>query len=149
MRRIGAAGIDIDVVVRAAGLAGIDAARHREAGEHFGAVALRPPCPELRLGGKRHADVLQHRVLHGDLDDARPAPVLAAPVECRQNADRQQHAGAGIAERRAGLERRPVALAGDAHDAAGRLRDHVEGEVVLVGSAGAKALHLRVDDARD
>ncbi len=28
------------------------------------------------------------------------------------------------------------------------MRDHVEGEVVLVGSAGAEALHLRVDDAR-
>ena len=39
-------------------------------------------------------------------------------------------------------------LAGNAHDAAGRLRDHVEGQRVLVGSAGAKALHLRVDDAR-
>ena len=47
-----------------------------------------------------------------------------------------------------GFERRPVGLPGNAHDAAGRLRDHVEGEVVLVGSAGAKALHLRVDDAR-
>ena len=32
MRRIGAAGIDIDVVVRSAWLARVDAARHREAG---------------------------------------------------------------------------------------------------------------------
>ena len=47
-----------------------------------------------------------------------------------------------------GLERRSVVLAGNAHDTAGRLRDHVEREVVLVGPAGAEALHLRVDDAR-
>ena len=100
-----------------------------------------------RLGGERHADVVQHRVLHGDLD-ALALAGTAAPVERRQDADRQQHAGAGVAERRAGLERRPVALAGNAHDAAGRLRDHVEGEVVLVGAAGAEALDLRVDDAR-
>ena len=58
------------------------------------------------------------------------------------------HAGAGVAERRAGLERRPVGLAGDAHRAARSLRDHVEGEVFLVGAALAKTLDLGIDDAR-
>ena len=47
-----------------------------------------------------------------------------------------------------GLSGGPSALAGNAHDAAGRLRDHVEGEIVLVGAAGAETLELRVDDAR-
>src|SRR5262249_25409637 len=65
-----------------------------------------------------------------------------------EKAEGKQDAGPGSAERRGGLERRPVGLPGNAQDAAGRLRDHVEGEVVLVGSASAKALHLRVDDAR-
>ena len=40
MHWIGAAGIDIEVVVRPARLARIDAARHREAGDHLGAIAL-------------------------------------------------------------------------------------------------------------
>src|SRR5262245_1976777 len=142
MRRIGTAGIDIEVVIRSAGLAWIDAARHREAGQHLGAIALRRYAIG-RLGGERYADILQHGVLHGDFD-ALALAGAAAPVERRQNADGEQHTGAGIAERHAGLERRPVALAGNAHDATGRLRDHVEGEVVFVGPADAKALHLRV-----
>src|SRR5205814_5531703 len=41
MCRIGAARIDIDVIVRPSRLAGIDAARHREARQHLRAVALR------------------------------------------------------------------------------------------------------------
>ena len=80
--------------------------------------------------------------------DALARAGVAAAVERRQNADGHQHAGAGIAERHAGFERRPVGLAGNAHDAAGRLRDHVEGEVVLVRAAGAETFQLRVDDAR-
>src|SRR5262245_29906878 len=40
MHWIGAAGIDIEVVVRTARLTRIDAARHREAGDHLGAIAL-------------------------------------------------------------------------------------------------------------
>ena len=75
-------------------------------------------------------------------------PCAAAPVERRQNADGKQHSGTGITEGRPGFERRAVVLPGDAHDTAGRLCDHVEGEVVLVGAAGTKAFHLCVDDAR-
>src|SRR5262245_45343664 len=146
MRRIGAAGIDIDVVVRSAGFARIDATRHSKASNHLGAVALRRYSVG-RLGGERYSDILQHRVLHGDLD-ALALASTTAPVKCRQNANGKQHAGTGIAERHTGFERRPVALTGNAHNAAGRLRDHVEGEVVLVRSTGAKALYLRVDDVR-
>ena len=57
----------------------------------------------------------------------------------------EQHTGPGIAKRRIQFRRRPVVVAGNAHDDAVRLRDHVEDQRVLVGSAGAKALHLRVD----
>src|SRR5262249_10038466 len=56
--------------------------------------------------------------------------------------------GAGVPGRGAGLERRSVRLAGSALAAAGGLRDHVDRGFVLVGPAGAEALHLRVDDAR-
>ena len=47
----------------------------------------------------------------------------------------------------AGPDRRPVGLAGDAHRAAAGLRDHVEGEVLLVRAALAEALDLGIDDA--
>ena len=62
--------------------------------------------------------------------------------------DRHQHAGAGVAEARPGLDRRPVGLAGHADHAARGLGDHVEGQPVLVLAPGAEALDLAVDDAR-
>src|SRR5213078_2024416 len=55
---------------------------------------------------------------------------------------------AGVADRRTGLDRLAVTLAGDAHRPARRLGDWVEREAVLVGAAGAEALDLGVDDAR-
>src|SRR4029453_8928734 len=146
MRRVGATGININVVVRSSGFARIDSTRHSEADNHLGTIALRRHAVG-RLGRERHSYILEHGVLHGDLD-ALALASTAASVECRQNADGKQHTGTGIAERHAGFERRPVALPCNAHDAPGRLRDHIEGRVFLVGSAGAKALYLRVDDAR-
>src|ERR1043166_8092432 len=65
-----------------------------------------------------------------------------------ENRDRHQHAGAGVADGGAGPARRAVFLAGDRHGAAGRLRDHVEGEVLLERAAFAEALHLAIDDRR-
>ena len=65
-----------------------------------------------------------------------------------QDRDRHQHAGAGIADRRAGLAGRAVFLAGDAHQPAGRLRDHVERQALLERAAGAETLGLAVDDRR-
>ena len=47
-----------------------------------------------------------------------------------------------------GFSGRPSQFAGGAHDAAAGLRDHVEGEVLLVGAALAEALDLAVDDRR-
>jgi len=89
---------------------------------------------------------MDHRVLHRHL---QPPPLagFGPLVECAQDADRHQHAGAGVAKARAGFDRRPVALAGDADRAARSLRDHVEGEAVLVRAAGAEALDLAIDDA--
>ena len=99
------------------------------------------------LRGERDADVVQHRVLHRDLQVLALAGFLA-PIQRAEDGDRQQHAGAGIAERRSRLQRTAVALAGDAHRAAAGLRDHVERQVVLERAAFAEALHLAVDDRR-
>ena len=136
------AGKDIDPVIGAARRAGKDPRRRRVAA--VAVAGCRPAEHRLRL--KREADVVQHRVLHRHLE----APALAggaALVERAEDADRHHHAGAGVAERNAGPDRRPVRLAGDAHRAAGGLRDHVEGEVLLVGAALAEALDLGIDDA--
>ena len=46
-----------------------------------------------------------------------------------------------------GLTGGPTRFAGDAHRAAGGLRDHVESEALLVGAAFAKAFDLAIDDA--
>ena len=45
-----------------------------------------------------------------------------------------------------GLQRRAVFFAGDAHQSAGGLRDHVESEILLERAACAETLHLAVDD---
>src|SRR6202011_6087499 len=58
-----------------------------------------------------------------------------------------QHAGTGIAKAETRLDRRAVGLAGDADRAAGGLRDHVEGQPLLVRTAGSKALDLAIYDA--
>src|SRR5438477_5419259 len=52
-----------------------------------------------------------------------------------------------VAKGGAGLDRCAVAITGDAGRAARRLRDHVEGEVLLIGTAGAETFDLAVDDA--
>ena len=98
-------------------------------------------CAGARVLDEGAAGVLQLRVLHRDLHPAAAAGGVALE-ERAQDADRQQHAGAGVAEGRARLARAPVALAGDRHRAAAGLGDHVEGEVVLVGAALAEALDL-------
>src|SRR6267154_5046211 len=142
---IGAAGEHIDVIVRAARLARVEGRGHQPAGLRPVAAAaqLRLPGP---LGAREwHAHVVDHRVLHRDLQPP-PLAALLPLVQRAENADRHQHAGAGVAEAWAGLHRRAVTVAGDAGRAAGGLRDHVEGEVFLVGAAGAEALHLAIDD---
>src|SRR3954470_14483134 len=67
---------------------------------------------------------------------------------CAQNGDRHDHAGASIADGRAGFAGRAILFAGDAHQSTDRLGNHIEGETFLEGAAGAEALHLAVDDRR-
>src|SRR6516165_3506360 len=137
---------DVDPIVWTPRRAGEDAARRDTAGEAPAAAAA-GRLSGLRLHLKRKAHVVQHRVLHRHLKTPPLASRLAL-VECAQDADRHQHAGSGVAERRAGFAGRAIGFAGDAHRAAAGLRDHVKGEVLLVGAALAKTLDLAIDNAR-
>ena len=60
--------------------------------------------------------------------------------------DAERHAG--VADRRAGLDRPAVALTGDAHRPANGLCDRVERQALLVRATIAEALDLGIDDAR-
>src|SRR4029079_5822986 len=78
-------------------------------------------------------------------------PTLAGTRAVEQRADdaeRQQHAGAGVANRWAGLDRSAVALAGDTHRPTRCLCDRVERKPLLVRAPVAEALDLGIDDAR-
>ena len=105
-----------------------------------------------RLAGARLRDepataVVHDQILHRHLQPA----TLAAAGAVEQGADDakgQQHAGAGVADRRARLDRRAVPFAGNAHRAAGGLRDRVERQPLLERAAIAKALDLGIDDRR-
>src|SRR6516165_357895 len=90
---------------------------------------------------------MDHRVLHRDLKPLSLAGAVALPQR-GENADRHQHAGAGVAEGWARLDRRAVAISGDAGRAARGLRDHVEGEVLLVWATRAEAFDLAVNNPR-
>src|SRR5579864_5193142 len=142
---VGPAGGQVDIVVGAAALGRVEAGGRVVAAARFGAVARR------RLAGALHraeagAHVVDHRVLHRQLQP----PSLAGAVALVQGAEdrrRHQHPGTGVAKGEARLHWRAVGLAGDADRAAGGLRDHVEGEPLLVRAAGAEALDLAIDDA--
>src|SRR6266403_4672166 len=141
MLRVGAARHQEEVIVGAARLARI--------GPAWRVVARWPP--RRRLAGPRMRDehpaaVMHDRILHRHLQP--PALAGARAVEKgADDAERHQHAGAGVADRRAGLDRLAVTLAGDAHRPARGLGDRVEREAVLVWAAGAEALDLGIDDA--
>src|SRR5258708_29857174 len=142
MLGVGAARHQEDVIVGAARLARI--------GPAWRVVARRPArrrLPGARVGDEHAAAVMHDRILHRHLE--MPALAGARAVEERaDDAERHQHAGAGVADRRAGLDRLAVLLAGDAHRAARGLGDRVEREAILVWAAGAEALYLGLDDAR-
>ena len=97
MLRIGAAGKDIDIVVRSKGLARVKGRRHQPAG-------LRPVAATAELGlaaqlgaRKRHAHIVNHRVLHRDLKALAFAGAVAV-TQGGKDADGHQHAGAGVAK---------------------------------------------------
>src|SRR5262249_11361025 len=87
------------------------------------------------------------RILHRYL---QPAPFAAAGAveQGADDAEGHQHAGAGVADRRARLDRAAVPFAGNAHRAASGLRDRVERQPFLERAAVAKALDLGIDDRR-
>src|ERR1700730_14307895 len=142
MLRVGAAGHQEDVVVGTARLARIGPAGR--------VVAGRPPRRRLagaRVGDEHAAAVMHDGILHRHLQP--PALAGARAVEERaDDAERHQHAGAGVADRRARLDGLAVALAGDAHRAARGLRDRVERQALFVRAAVAETLDLGIDDAR-
>src|SRR5258708_5927831 len=140
MLGVGAAGQEIDVVVRALGLARIDAMWRIAAGW---LARRRFSAPRLI---HEHASAVMHdRVLHRNLQLPALAGLVAL-VERADDAERQEHAGAGVANGRPGLDRRSVALAGDAHRAAASLGDRIEAKALFIGTAGAEAFDLSIDD---
>ena len=145
MLRVVVAVEDVDPVVRPAALAREDVVRRHRRPESRLTAPRR--LAEPRVVDERAADVVELRVLHRDL---QPPPLAGrvALVERGQDRDRHQHAGAGVAEGRTRTDRPAAGLAGNRHVAAAGLRDHVEGEVVLVRAALAEALDLGVDQAR-
>src|SRR6266851_2295626 len=143
---IGTAGENIDVVIRPAGLARVEC-RGRQHGARPTAAATNLGLAAQLGARKRHPHIVNHRVLHRHLQPPAFAGAVAL-VQGGEDADRHQHAGAGVAERGAWFDRRTVAISGDANRAAGGLGDHVEGEVLLVRAALAETLDLAVDDPR-
>src|SRR6266851_3328100 len=141
---IGTAGENIDVVIRPAGLARVEC-RGRQHGARPTAAATNLGLAAQLGARKRHPHIVNHRVLHRHLQPPAYAGAVAL-VQGGEDADRHQHAGAGVAERGAWFDRRTVAISGDADRAAGGLGDHVEGEVLLVRAALAETLDLAVDD---
>src|SRR5271165_3669177 len=146
MLLVGARSINIAIVVWAAALARIGLARRIGAHDALIAHARSSMAPQI-LGSIGNAAVIDHAVLHRTPNELTLAGELAL-IESGEDADRSVEAGAGVADRRPGFDRAPVGLAGDRHGPAGRLRDHVESEVILVGAVVSEALDRDIDDAR-
>src|SRR5215469_1724340 len=89
MRRIGAAGVDIDIIVGPAGFARIDAAWHRTSGNDFSPIAG-DGLTAGRVSCQCHANVLQHRILHSEFDTLASTGI-ATPIKRCQDTDSKQH----------------------------------------------------------
>src|SRR6516225_1172446 len=143
--RVGPAGGQVDIVVGATALGRVKHRGSVVAAARFGAVAPR------RFAGARHiretrAHVVDHRILHRHLQPAALAGAIAL-VQGAEDGGCHQHTRAGVPKAQARFDRRAVGLAGDADWAPGSLRDHVEGEPLLVRATTAEALDLAIDDA--
>src|SRR3984893_1970666 len=144
MLLVGTRSIDIAIVVWPAALARIGLARRIGAHDALIAHARSSMAPQI-LGSIGNAAVIDDAVLHRALDPLALAGELAL-IERPKYADRSVQPGAGAADRRTWSWRAAVGLAGDRHGTPGRLRNHVKGEVVLVGAVIAKALDRDIDD---
>src|SRR6516164_6383051 len=138
MSLVSARRIDIAIVVWPAALARIGLARRIGSHDALITHARSGMAPQI-LGSIGNAAVIDDAVLHRTADQLALTGELAL-IERRKYADRSVQAGAGIADRRTRLDRATVRLAGDRHGTAGRLRNHVKGEVILVGAVVAEAL---------
>src|ERR1043166_5961497 len=124
-------------------------ARHRLAeGNAFAMLAVfgERPVLEALLVAQLDARKVEHAVLHG-AEHLLAAAGAHALVERGDDAEREVQAGAGIADLRAGDERRSLAQAGGRGGAAGALRDVLINLAVLV-RPGAEALDRGDDHAR-
>src|SRR5271165_6168284 len=146
MLLVGTRSIDIAIVVWPAALARIGLARRIGAHDALIAHARSSMAPQI-LGSIGNAAVIDDAVLHRALDPLALAGELALIERCK-DADRSVQPGAGVADRRTRLDRAAVGLAGDRHGTPGRLRNHVEGEKVLVRAILSEALDLDIDDPR-
>src|SRR5262249_62105222 len=99
----------------------------------FGQRAMRQPLLIAQLD----ACEVEHAVLHS-AEHALPAPGADALIERADDAEREVHPGAAIADLRAGDERRAVAEPAGGGGSARALRDVLLDLAVLVG-AGAEA----------
>src|SRR5260221_444152 len=104
------------------------------------------------LAGRRvaHDRVLEQRELaveNGDVDLGRLAAPLAM-VERGIDGDRRIEPGAEVADRGADAGRRRARMAGDAHDAAEALDDHVVGGLSGRRAGMAEARRRRIDQPR-
>src|SRR5262249_28742825 len=136
--------VDEDVVVRA----------ERAAAIEIGWRGAGRAVPTAR--DRVHADMviaevdareIDHDVLLRDLDALADAGHLALH-DGGEDPDRRVKPGARVAQAGLDADRRAIGAARQAHDAAHRLRDHLEALVSGVGPLAAEALDRGADDAR-
>ena len=96
------------------------------------AEALRAP-PGHQLARVRDAAVVDDGVLHCDVHSLAASRAFTLEQRC-QYADGEVKAAPGIADGRAGLQRRAAWAASHAQGAADRLPDVVKSEIVAVGA---------------
>src|SRR5262249_21680169 len=99
------------------------------------AILRERPMREPLLVAQLHAREIEHTVLHG-AQHLLAAAGAGTLIERRHDAEGEMQPGAGIADLRAGDERRPLAEARGRGGAAGALRDVLIDLAVLV-RAGA------------
>ena len=134
---------EIDVVVGAERLAGIEIARRRVAGV---AGARRRPGAPARAEGAAPPHEERHGLLHREVDQLTPAGAqLLRPGG--QHGHRRVHPGAGIAHR-SGYRRGPVRLPVDRERAGRRLRDRLLDREAGVRAAASETLDACVDQSR-
>ena len=96
---------------------------------------------------QRRGDRDRARLVHGDLDPLALAGALALD-ERAQDAGAEMDAREEVADRGAGLGRRPVGVARRIGDAAHRLDGDVHGGEVAIGAVEAEARAAAIDQAR-